>query len=160
MGSGDASLAGQEFGLKKSPLTYLLSGDSTSGGNYKSTLRIWVNDIEWQEVPSFYGQPPNASVFVTREDENGQTRVQFGDGFNGARLPSGINNVVARYRYGSGKEAPDAGALSVIVKPYPNLKAIRNPVPVGGGADPEPPEQIRRYAPPIDPYLWTSGFWR
>lgn len=147
LGSGDASLAGQEFGLKKSPLTYLLSGDSTSGGNYKSTLRIWVNDIEWQEVPSFYGQPPNASVFVTREDENGQTRVQFGDGFNGARLPSGINNVVARYRYGSGKEAPDAGALSVIVKPYPNLKAIRNPVPVGGGADPEPPEQIRRYAP-------------
>jgi hypothetical protein len=27
------------------------------------------------------------------------------------------------------------------------LKAIRNPVCVGGGADPELPEQIRHYAP-------------
>lgn len=147
LGSGNASIAGQEFVLKKSPLTYLLSGDSISGSNYKSTLRIWVDGIEWKEVPSFYGQPPDAPVFVTREDENQQTHVQFGDRINGARLTSGVNNVVAKYRYGSGKDAPDAGALSVIVKPYPNLKSIRNPVPVGGGADPEPPEQIRRYAP-------------
>jgi hypothetical protein len=147
LGSGNASLAGQEFVIKKSPLTYLLSDDSSSGGNYKSTLRIWVDGIEWQEVPSFYGQSPDASVFVTREDENQQTHVQFGDRINGARLTSGVNNVVAKYRYGSGKDAPDAGALSVIVKPYPNLKSIRNPVPVGGGADPEPSEQIRRYAP-------------
>ena len=147
LGSGDASIAGQEFVLKKSPLTYLLSGDSTSGGNYKSTLQIWVDGIEWKEVPSFYEQPPDAPVFVTREDENQQTHVQFGDRINGARLTSGVNNVVAKYRYGSGKDAPDAGALSVIVKPYPNLKSIRNPVPVSGGADPELPEQIRRYAP-------------
>jgi len=147
LGSGDASIAGQEFVLKKSPLTYLLSKDSTSGENYKSTLRIWVDGIEWQEVPSFYGQPTDARVFVTREDENQHTHIQFGDGINGARLSSGMNNVVARYRYGSGAEAPDAGTLNVIVKPYPNLKAIRNPVPVGGGAEPDPPEQIRRYAP-------------
>lgn len=147
LGSGDASFAGQEFVLKNSPLTYLLSGDSTSGSNYKSTLRIWVDGIEWQEVPSFYGQSADTRIFVTREDENQRTHVLFGDGVNGARLPSGINNVLARYRYGSGKEAPDAGTLTVISKPYPNLKAIRNPVPVGGGADPEPPEQIRRYAP-------------
>lgn len=147
LGSGDASLAGQEFVLQNSPLTYLLSGDSTSGGNYKSTLRIWVDDIEWKEVPSFYGQPADARIFVTREDENHRTHVQFGDGVNGARLPSKVNNILARYRYGSGKDAPDAGALTVIAKPYPNLKAIRNPVPVGGGADPDPPDQIRRYAP-------------
>lgn len=147
LGSGDASIVGQEFVLKKSPLTYLLSGDSSSGGNYKSTLQIWVDGIEWKEVPSFYGQPPDASVFVTREDENQQTRIQFGDRINGARLTSGVNNVVAKYRYGSGKDAPEAGALSVMVKPFPNLKSIRNPVPVGGGADPESPEQIRRYAP-------------
>jgi Baseplate J-like protein len=63
------------------------------------------------------------------------------------RLPSGIDNIVASYRFGSGKEVPDTGTLNVIVKPYPNLKSIRNPVAVGGGADPDPPEQIRRYAP-------------
>lgn len=147
LGSGNASLAGQEFILKKAPLTYLLNPESTSGKDYKSTLRVWVNDIEWQEVPSFYGQPADARVFVTREDVEQNTHVLFGDWVNGAGLPTGSNNVVATYRYGSGQEAPDAGTLNVIVKPYPNLKAIRNPVVVDGGADPDPPEQIRRYAP-------------
>jgi hypothetical protein len=147
LGSGNASLAGQEFILSKSPLTYLLDPESTSGKDYKSTLRIWVDDIEWQEVPSFYGQPANARVFVTREDVEQKTYVMFGDWVNGAGLPTGSNNLVATYRYGSGQEAPESGTLNVIVKPYPNLKAIRNPVAVGGGADPDPPEQIRRYAP-------------
>lgn len=147
VGSGDATVAGQEFALQKSPLTYLLSGNSTSGNSYTSTLRIWVNNIEWKEVPSFYAQPPTAQIFVTREDEQNVTYVQFGDGINGARLPSGTNNVVAQYRYGSGAAAPDAGKLTVITQPWPNLKAIRNPIAVGGGADPDPADQIRRYAP-------------
>jgi len=146
-GSGDASFAGQEFTLSKSPLTYLLDPESSSGKDYKSTLRIWVNDIEWREVPSFYGQRADARIFVTREDVEQKTHVLFGDWVNGAGLPTGNNNIVATYRYGSGQEAPATGSLNVIVKPYPNLKAIRNPVAVGGGAEPDPPEQIRRYAP-------------
>lgn len=145
LGSGNAGIAGQEFVLQKSPLTYLFSANS--GGNYQSTLQIWVNGIEWQEVPNFYQQPADAKIFVTREDENQKTYVQFGDGINGARLPSGVNNIIAKYRYGSGKEAPEAGKLNVIVKPFPNLKEIRNPVAVGGGADPESYQEIRRYAP-------------
>jgi hypothetical protein len=147
LGSGDATVAGQEFVLQKSPLTYLLNADSTSGGSYKSTLRIWVDGIEWKEVPNFYGQAADAHIFVTREDENNMTHVQFGDGINGARLSSGSNNVTAKYRYGSGADAPDAGQLTVITQPWPNLKAIRNPVAVGGGADLDSPKKIKRYAP-------------
>jgi hypothetical protein len=147
LGSGDATVAGQEYVLKNSPLTYLLSGSSTSGTGYASTLKIWVDGVQWQEVPSFYGQPADAHIFVTREDENNQTHVQFGDGTNGARLSSGTNNVVATYRYGSGADSPDAGSLTVILQPQPGLKSIVNPVPVGGGADPDPPDQIRKYAP-------------
>jgi hypothetical protein len=147
LGSGDSGASGQEFVLKKSPLTYLLSSDSSAGGNYKSTLRVWVNGIEWFEVPSFYGQSATATVFVTREDEKNQTHVAFGDGVNGARLPSGTNNVIADYRFGSGAQAPDAGTLTSIVAPYPGVTAVRNPVKAAGGADPEPASQIRRYAP-------------
>lgn len=147
VGSGDATVAGQEFALQKSPLTYRLSSNSTSGNSYTSTLRVWVNSIEWQEVPSFYAQPATACIFVTREDAQNVTYVQFGDGINGARLPSGTNNVVAQYRYGSGAAAPSAGQLTVITQPWPNLKAIRNPIAVGGGADPDPADQICRYAP-------------
>jgi hypothetical protein len=147
LGSGDATVAGQEFALAKSPLTYLLSGDSSSGANYTSTLRVWVNSVEWTEQQSFFGQPPGAPVFVTREDENNVTHVQFGDGVNGARLPTGSGNVIASYRFGSGKSAPGPGALTVIVTPQPGLAAIHNPVAASGGADPEPSSQIRKYAP-------------
>lgn len=147
LGSGDATVAGQEFVLKNSPLTYLMSGSSTSGTGYTSTLQVWVDGVQWKEVPSFYDQLPDAHIFVTREDENNQTHVQFGDGINGARLSSGTNNVVATYRYGSGADSPDAGSLTTILQPQPNLKSIVNPVPVGGGADPDPPDQIRKYAP-------------
>ena len=141
LGTGDARLPGQEFVLKNSPVTYLQSGSS-----YRSTVRVWVDGVEWAEVPTLYAQPPDAPVFATREDEKGMTHVKFGDGEEGARLPSGAQ-VVANYRYGSGKDAPTAGSLTVIVKPVPGLKSFRNPVPVGGGADPDPPGQIRQYAP-------------
>jgi predicted phage baseplate assembly protein len=147
LGSGDATLAGQEFTLAKSPLTYLLSSDSSSGANYTSTLRVWVNSVEWKEQQSFYGQPANAAIFVTREDENNITHVQFGDGVNGARLPTGTNNVIANYRFGSGQVSPDAGTLTVIATPQPGLSAILNPVAAGGGSDPEPSSKIRKYAP-------------
>jgi hypothetical protein len=142
LGSGDATLAGQSFALKKSPLTYLPAGD-----RYKSTLKVYVNGVAWTEVENFYGQPPNAPVFVTREDDEQKTHVTFGDGTNGARLPTGHNNVVAWYRFGSGADAPAAGALTVIAKPYPGLRSLRHPVAGGGGSDPDPASQIRRYAP-------------
>ena len=147
LGSGDATVAGQQFVLQNSPLTYLMSSSSTSGAGYTSTLKVWVDGVQWQEAPSFYAQPPDAHIFVTREDENNQTHVQFGDGINGARLSSGTNNVVATYRYGSGADSPNAGSLTMILQPQPGLKSIVNPVPVGGGADPDPPDQIRKYAP-------------
>jgi hypothetical protein len=142
LGSGAANVADQEFVLAKSPLTYL-----QNGAGYKSTLQVFVDNVQWKEVASFYAQPPDAHIFVTREDDQQMTHVQFGDGLNGARLSSGTNNVVAFYRYGSGADAPDAGTLGTIVKPWPGLKEIRNPVAAAGGADPDPPAQIRRYAP-------------
>jgi hypothetical protein len=147
LGSGDASVANQEFVLSKSPLTYLLSPISSSGENYASTLQVQVNGVYWTEAPSFYGQAPDATIFVTREDENQKTHVQFGDGVNGARLPTGLNNVIANYRFGSGAVSPAASTLTVIVNAQPGLTAIRNPVAAGGGADPQPSSQIRKYAP-------------
>jgi hypothetical protein len=147
LGSGNALVAGQDFVLQKAPVTYLSSPDSTSGDGYASTVRVWVNGLEWSEVRGFYGQPPGAQVFVTREDEQGQTHVVFGDGQNGARLPTGVNNVVATYRYGSGADAPPAGSLTAVLNPQPGLRAVRNPVAVGGGSAPDAPDKVRRLAP-------------
>lgn len=147
VGSGDPAQTFQQFTLKKAPVTYLYVPGSPSGRDYKSTVRVWVDRIEWYEQPSFYSQAQDARVFVTREDENGKTHVQFGDGVNGARLPSGVNNVVASYRYGSGADSPAAGSLTVVVKPQPGLKAVRNPVAVTPGTDPDSPSRLRQLAP-------------
>ena len=147
LGSGDASLAGQEFVLRNAPVTYLAGRESRSGEGYSSTIRIHVNGIEWHEARSFFGQPADARVFVTFEDAEGKTHVKTGDGINGARLPSGTDNLVASYRFGSGAEVPEAGALSNIVKPWPGVRAIRAPVPPGAGEDPEPPARLRELAP-------------
>ncbi|HUB51278.1 MAG TPA: hypothetical protein VL986_03975 [Terracidiphilus sp.] len=142
LGSGDATQAGQSFKLAKSPVTYL-----TSGASFQSTVTITVDALPWTEVASFYGQPANAQVFVTREDAQQNTWVDFGDGVNGARLTTGVNNVIANYRVGGGSQIPAAGKLTVIAQNYPGLQAIANPVVVSGGSDPDPASLIKEYAP-------------
>ena len=143
LGSGNATLAGQSFTLSKSPLTYLASGNG-----WASTLAVYVDGVEWQEVPSFYGQAANAKVLVvSRSPDQTVTTVTFGDGVNGARLTSGTGNVVATYRYGSGAASPPAGRLTTISQPQANLASIQNPVAVSGGADPQAPEAVRAAAP-------------
>jgi hypothetical protein len=142
LGSGDPTIPNQTFTLAKSPLTYLRPAATAV-----STLSITVNGQAWTEVPFLFAQGPSAQVFVTSQDANQITTVMFGDGVNGARLPAGNNNVIANYRFGSGSVSPPAGALTVIANPYPGLRALRNPVAAGGGADPDPPSQIATYAP-------------
>ncbi|MGA2129060.1 MAG: hypothetical protein ABSG76_23255, partial [Xanthobacteraceae bacterium] len=142
LGSGNATVLGQDFTLQNAPVTYLQDAASTSGDDYSSTVRVFVNGIQWQEVRSFYGQPANAQIFLTREDEQGKTHVVF----NG-RLPTGVNNVVASYRYGAGADAPAPGALSVVLQPQPGLKSVVNALAPSGGADADPPDRIKRLAP-------------
>jgi predicted phage baseplate assembly protein len=142
LGSGDPTNPAQDFKLTQSPVTYL-----AQGATYASTIQLTVNNLPWKEVPSFYGQAPGAEVFVTREDNSGKTHVMFGDGVNGARLPSGVNNIIATYRIGAGAASPPAGKLTIIAKSYPGLRAVLNPVAVSGGADADPANQIQRFAP-------------
>ena len=142
LGSGDATQAGQSFMLSKSPVTYLAVGTS-----YASAIALTVNNLPWTEVKSFYQQPANAQVYVTREDSNQNTWVDFGDGVNGARLTTGTNNVVATYRVGGGLASPPAGKLTVIAQSYPGLRAVVNPVAVSGGSDPDPAALLKQYAP-------------
>jgi Baseplate J-like protein len=143
LGSGNAALASQSFTLAKSPLTYLASGNSAA-----STLKVYVDQVEWSETTSFYGQAPNARVFVvSRSPDQTITTVTFGDGLNGARLTSGAGNVIANYRYGAGAASPPAGRLTTINQPQPGLASIQNPVAVSGGADAQSPESVRANAP-------------
>jgi predicted phage baseplate assembly protein len=141
LGTGDASTGGQTFTLAKSPLTYL-----ANGAGWKSTLAISVDGVYWAETPTFYDAAPDARVFVVSQAPDGKSAVRFGDGVNGARLPTG-SAVIATYRYGAGAARPPAGRLTTILTPQQNLVSVRNPVAVWGGADAQQAHDVRRNAP-------------
>ena len=147
LGSGDASLAGQTFKLKKKPLTYLFSPSAENDQAVKSVLELRVNGMLWKETANFYNASFSDQIYIVRQDEEGETYITFGDGISGQRLPSGKDNVIATYRFGSGKAAPPAESITQIATPVKGLKSILNPVAASGGADPESAEEIRSAVP-------------
>ncbi len=83
-------------------------------------------------------------VYTARQNDNAETIVAFGDGRTGARLPSGAMNVTARYRTGLGLEGlmkPDQ--LSIPLERPVGLRAVSNPLPADGAADPETRDDAR-----------------
>jgi hypothetical protein len=147
LGSGNPVTISQDFTLQNAPVTYFADPASISGDGFSSTVKVWVDGVQWQEVQSFYGQAASAQIFVLREDDSGQTHVGFGDGTNGARPPTGTNNIVASYRYGAGEQAPSVETLTVVQTPQPGLKSVRNPLPPIGGADADAPQLLTTLAP-------------
>lgn len=146
LGSGSGALVFQKFKLKQIPLTYIASSVSASGA--ESTLEIRVNDIKWKESSTLFGKSPNDRAFVTRAEDDGITFVQFGDGITGARLPSGGENIRAKYRVGIGLEGEvKAGQLSLLMTPQLGIKSVVNPLPATGADEPEAAENIRSNAP-------------
>ena len=147
LGSSDGS-AFQSYELKKTPLTYLPSTDPEGLSAVKSTLNVIVNGVAWNEQPNLAESAPDAQDFTTTLDDIGKTTVIFGDGFNGAKPPSGTNNIHARYRKGLGSSGNlSADSIQQLVDSIPNLKKVTNPVPSSGGSDPDSPALIRTTAP-------------
>ncbi|MEM1251940.1 MAG: putative baseplate assembly protein [Cyanobacteria bacterium P01_H01_bin.21] len=146
LGSGDASQGYQTFTLRQPPLTYV-SSDATPSGTL-STLEIRVNDIRWHEAPMLYGQTPQDRSFSTRLTEAGNTLVKFGDGHTGERLPTGVNNIYARYRKGLGLAGNvKADQLTNLMSRPLGLKAVTNPLPASGGNNGESLANARDNAP-------------
>jgi len=145
LGSGRASSAFQRFTLAHEPLTYLPSTDPSGA---KAALEVSVNDVRWDEVPTLSGAGSRDRAYAVRVDEEGKTYVQLGDGERGARLPTGDNNVRARYRKGLGA-AGNVGpkALAQLLDRPLGVKGVSNPVAATGGVDPEPDESARRSIP-------------
>jgi len=146
LGNGDNRQEFQTFKLPKSPLTYLNSTSETPPE--VPELEIYVNDVLWTRVPTFFNSGPKDEVYIVREDANGDSWVQFGDGKTGARLPSGVSNVKAVYRTGTGaygalKEETTVQAGGKLDR----LSKIYLPGVVSGGSEPETGDNAREAAP-------------
>ena len=145
LGSGDGSQPFQKFNLHQPPLTFVAADTPTGAA---STLAVRVNDLLWHEADSFYGLGANQRSFVNKTDDAGQVTVIFGDGKQGARPPSGTENIVAQYRSGIGKggNLRTSQLTQMLTRPL-HAKSVTNPLPASGGADPDTRDQARRNAP-------------
>lgn len=145
LGSGDARKAFQSFYLSHKPLTYISA--STASG-IESALEVRVNDILWKEAASLYGHGHDERIYIVRTGDNGKTLIQFGDGKTGARLPSGKENVHAKYRKGLGLEGlVKAGQLKLLMtRPY-GVKDVINPIDADSADEPESLDNARMNAP-------------
>jgi predicted phage baseplate assembly protein len=108
---------------------------------------VRVAGVRWRQVRSFFAQGPQDQVFVVRHDDEQETTVIFGDGVRGARLPAGVDNVTASYRFGSGAAAPPAGAITQLARPVDGIRAVLSPVAAIPGRDPDSPTQLKTNAP-------------
>lgn len=145
LGSGDSTQPFQKFALRQPPLTHV-SAKTPAGA--ASTLEVRVNELLWREAPSFFRATPEDRVYILRPTEEGGTIVQFGDGKNGARVPTGQENIRADYRKGMGAGGlVEAGQLTLLQGRPLGVRAVTNPVAAAGMADRETLDEARGNAP-------------
>src|SRR6185369_4022627 len=117
------------------------------GDGPRSTLDAYVQRQLWKEVATLHQQDGDSRVYRVHRDELGRATLIFGDGVQGARLPTGRDNVVATYRTGMLYRTVAAGGLSLLATRPLGLDAVANPMPSTPGAPAESREEIRSRAP-------------
>jgi predicted phage baseplate assembly protein len=145
LGSGDGTLNHQRFTLRKPELTHV---SARTANGVRSTLEVRVDDVLWAEVSSLFLAGPHDRVYVVRIGDDARATVVFGDGVRGARLPTGQENVLARYRSGigpAGRVAADS--LSLLPQRPFGIATVTNPLPAAGGVAPEKLDDARVNAP-------------
>ena len=145
MGNGTAATPNQTFTLRQSPLTYVQA--STLNGR-QGTLTVRASGVAWSEVATLYDQPATAQVYQIQNQSDATSDVIFGDGVEGATLPTGQNNIIGYYRTGSGSAGNVAsGAITTLMQRPLGVSGVTNPQAATGGADPESVDDVRSNAP-------------
>jgi uncharacterized phage protein gp47/JayE len=146
LGGGDASAGFQSFQIRKSPVTFVSQPGAPHGA--ANTLRVRIDGVLWDEVGFLFGRGKDERVYTTSVDDENVMTVRFGNGTNGARLPTGRNNVVATYRQGLGRDGKvGANALTTLLDRPVGLRSVTNPLDAQGSADPESLDKARSNAP-------------
>lgn len=128
LGSGDAGLAAQSFTLRRGPLSTRGSATAPDGRAYP--LTVTVDGVPWRRVVSPLDASPTDAAYALSTELDGDAVITFGDGVHGARLPTGQENVRARYRVGAGARGNvDAGRLAFFRTQPRGVRAVTNPEP-------------------------------
>ncbi len=149
LGSGDATRPGQSFALHqvsgRTPLTWL-PADNPLGA--EDTLTVRVDGVRWHETDLLLGLGPPDHGYALTVAPDASAAVQFGDGKNGARVPTGVENVTATYRIGGGASGNiGAGKISQLASRPLGVNAVINPLAATGGTDGDWPDDARDVIP-------------
>jgi hypothetical protein len=146
LGSGDATQSRQSFAINVTDVSWI--DDTTMPNGVRADLTVTVGGEIWVQVGALDRTGPTDAVYEVQIREDGSLLVVFGDGQNGRRLPTGVNNVSARYRSGVGLAGNlGPGSIHSLVAPDPLVASVRQPLPASGGSDPEGVDSMRARAP-------------
>jgi hypothetical protein len=109
-------------------------------------VAVFSEGERWEPERELLSSDRFASSFVVESEEDGHAYLRFGDGVLG-RAPTPRVPFAASYRVGSGRAGNvGLGSLTRIVTKL-DVASVNNPLPAVGGADLEPLERVRLYAP-------------
>lgn len=111
-------------------------------------IRLTDSDgAEWLPGRDLLESGPATRRFVAEVEADGRASLRFGDDTFGLR-PARGTGFAARYRVGNGMRGNvGADAISYVVTEDRDVVAARNPIPAGGGVEPESIERVRQNAP-------------
>lgn len=112
-----------------------------------SITLIGNNSSVWKPVSDLLSTGRFEQYFVVESDDDGAVWIRFGDGIFGKRPARGTNFSV-RYRSGNGSKGNiGRDSLKNIDAEVEGISRVTNPLPAGGGIDPESMEDVRINAP-------------
>ena len=146
LGSGDASKTNQRFLIASDKVSWI--ADTLYSTGVRSDLVVIVGSRVWEQVENLSASAPEDHHYEVTINQDNQLSVGFGDGIQGRRLPTGVDNVRVIYREGYGEEGNlAAGTLTKIAKKHRFIDDFVAPYSVSGGADKESTDSLRESAP-------------
>lgn len=162
------SLRGYRFTLQHAPLSFLpgteigalpvarlqtLAPRGAKPAVTALTESIGGQQFAWNAVtPDLLASSRFATDFVVETDNDHRAVLRFGDNQFGM-IPSGGAELTIEYRVGVGRGG-NVGADVLVcfidnpaVPDLKNVRAVRNPIPAWGGADPESMAAVKQTAP-------------
>jgi len=142
-----------EDGMRRSERVLFDAGASATAAMDWETAQaipsILLSDGEdnWSPRRELLSSRASDRHFVVEIEEDGSTRLRFGDDTNGRRPDSGME-FHASYRIGNGVEGNvGANTIAHIRTNESRLLAVTNPLPGAGGKPRETNAEVRRHAP-------------
>lgn len=146
LGSGDAGRDDMRFVLQAEEPAFI--PDPTMSRGIRADLQVKVDGRIWSQIENLADLGPEDHGYEVRNTRDYKLEIRFGDGRNGRRLPTGINNVRARYRQGNGPTGNlPARSLNELKNPHHLVQTVIQPRAAVGGAAAESAASIRRNAP-------------